>query len=234
MWGSFGSGNGQFNGPYGIVVDSQGSVYVADQGNHRIQEFTSSGSFLFATGELGSQDGQFRFPAGLAVDGADRVYMADTEQQSRAAVRDRGGAIVAVKDAQPDDPQDFTFTAGGGLSPASFQLDDDGNANNGSPTGVVRGRTWIRLFACRDRPGGWDLFGHVLGRLRPVEHRRLRRGGRDVHVHQQQAGPDRRRAGLDPERAAGLRFHGRRAASAPPPSSSTTTATIRTSCPTAG
>ena len=29
------------------------------------------------------------------------------------------------KDAVPNDPQDFDFTAGGGLSPASFQLDDD-------------------------------------------------------------------------------------------------------------
>ena len=35
------------------------------------------------------------------------------------------GQIVIVKDATPDDPQDFTFTAGGGLSPASFPLDDD-------------------------------------------------------------------------------------------------------------
>ena len=30
-----------------------------------------------------------------------------------------------MKDALPDDPQDFSFTAGGGLSPASFSLDDD-------------------------------------------------------------------------------------------------------------
>ncbi len=37
------------------------------------------------------------------------------------------GRIVVVKDATPDDPQDFTFTTGGGLSPASFQLDDDAN-----------------------------------------------------------------------------------------------------------
>src|SRR6185503_16829768 len=35
------------------------------------------------------------------------------------------GQIVAVKDAVPNDPQDFGFTAGGGLSPASFSLDDD-------------------------------------------------------------------------------------------------------------
>jgi len=33
--------------------------------------------------------------------------------------------IVVVKDSQPDDPQDFSFTAGGGLTPLSFQLDDD-------------------------------------------------------------------------------------------------------------
>src|SRR5439155_18717593 len=37
----------------------------------------------------------------------------------------RNGAIVAVKDAQPNDPQDFSFSAGGGLSPSSFSLDDD-------------------------------------------------------------------------------------------------------------
>ena len=37
------------------------------------------------------------------------------------------GQVVVVKDAVPDDPQDFSFTAGGGLSPTSFQLDDDAN-----------------------------------------------------------------------------------------------------------
>ena len=35
------------------------------------------------------------------------------------------GKIVVVKDAVPNDAQDFAFTAGGGLSPASFSLDDD-------------------------------------------------------------------------------------------------------------
>ncbi len=41
------------------------------------------------------------------------------------------GRIVVRKDAQPDDPQDFSFTAGGGLSPSSFVLDDDGDNGNG-------------------------------------------------------------------------------------------------------
>ena len=35
-----------------------------------------------------------------------------------------------VKDTQPDDPQDFSFSAGGGLSPGLFSLDDDGDNGN--------------------------------------------------------------------------------------------------------
>ena len=35
-WGGFGSGDGQFQRPYGVTVDSSGNVYVADAGNHRI------------------------------------------------------------------------------------------------------------------------------------------------------------------------------------------------------
>ena len=38
-WGTSGSGNGEFNRPIGIAVDSQGLVYVADTLNHRIQQF---------------------------------------------------------------------------------------------------------------------------------------------------------------------------------------------------
>lgn len=44
-WGSPGSGNGQFNWPQGIAVDSSGYVYVADTQNYRIQKFDSSGNF---------------------------------------------------------------------------------------------------------------------------------------------------------------------------------------------
>jgi len=38
-WGSEGTGDGQFDCPYGVAVDSNGNVYVADMGNDRIQKF---------------------------------------------------------------------------------------------------------------------------------------------------------------------------------------------------
>jgi tripartite motif-containing protein 71 len=38
-WGSQGEGDGQFDRPSGVAVDSSGNVYVADARNHRIQKF---------------------------------------------------------------------------------------------------------------------------------------------------------------------------------------------------
>jgi streptogramin lyase len=79
-WGSSGSGSGQFNGVDDVAVNSAGTrVYVSDSGNFRVQEFTSSGSFIRAWGGHGTEAGQFgdSGPAGIAVSPAGSVWVVD-------------------------------------------------------------------------------------------------------------------------------------------------------------
>ncbi|HEY6292098.1 MAG TPA: peptidyl-alpha-hydroxyglycine alpha-amidating lyase family protein [Terriglobia bacterium] len=45
-WGEPGDGPGQFNTPHSVAVDAQGSIYVADRGNRRIQVFDGEGKLL--------------------------------------------------------------------------------------------------------------------------------------------------------------------------------------------
>jgi DNA-binding beta-propeller fold protein YncE len=44
-WGEPGSGPGQFHLPHGLAVDRDGTVYVADRENSRIQLFSADGAF---------------------------------------------------------------------------------------------------------------------------------------------------------------------------------------------
>ena len=75
--GGLGIGNGQFQHPQGIAVDSGGNVYVADSYNNRIQKFSSAGTYLTQWGSGGSGSGQFLQPYGVAVDSGGNVYVAD-------------------------------------------------------------------------------------------------------------------------------------------------------------
>jgi sugar lactone lactonase YvrE len=77
-WGGFGGGNGQFNFPAGVAVDTDGHVFVVDGGGNRVERFTLDGEFVGAFGSPGTDDGQLNTPNGIAVDGKGKVYVADS------------------------------------------------------------------------------------------------------------------------------------------------------------
>jgi subtilisin family serine protease len=77
--GSTGSGNGQFNAPADVEVDSAtGDLLVADKSNHRIQRLNSKGEYLSQFGTNGSGNGQFKSPLSVAVDSKGDIWVADS------------------------------------------------------------------------------------------------------------------------------------------------------------
>jgi DNA-binding beta-propeller fold protein YncE len=84
VWGTPGAADGQFDTPRGIAVAPDGSVYVVDTRNNRIEKFDAQGRFLLAWGGLGKVEegsgdaGRFNEPWGVAVGPDGAVYVADT------------------------------------------------------------------------------------------------------------------------------------------------------------
>lgn len=78
MFGMQGSGPGQFMDPRNVAVSADGTVYVLDTGNHRVQVFDSKGQFLRMWGSKGPDAGQLQEPWGIAVDREGYVIVADT------------------------------------------------------------------------------------------------------------------------------------------------------------
>jgi hypothetical protein len=75
--GESGTGDGQFDQPWGIAVDWSGYVYVTDSVNDRVQVFDSIGAFVRKWGQPGSGDGQLDGPAGLYLLGTSNVFVAE-------------------------------------------------------------------------------------------------------------------------------------------------------------
>ena len=117
-WGSNGSGNGEFDSPKGITVDSTGYVYVADTLNNRIQKLTSGGTFVTKWGSQGSGDGQFDNPQRIAVDSSGYVYVADSYNHRIQKFTSSGSFVTKWGSYGSGDGQ-FSY-------PFGIELDGDG------------------------------------------------------------------------------------------------------------
>ncbi len=126
-WGSFAAApegevapTGTFNEPWDVAVGPDGTVYVADTWNHRIQRFTAEGEFLSSFGSFG-QTGEptaFWGPRAIAVDAAGRLFVADT-----------GNKRVVIFDADGNPLGEFGgfgLELGGLDEPVGLDLDAEG------------------------------------------------------------------------------------------------------------
>ena len=131
-WGEPGSGPGQFHVPHGIAVAPDGSVYVADRENSRLQVFTPDGDFLREWPDVAR-------PCQVAFDADGRLYIAELGYRSgmwpgtsppspdatggRVSIFDPGGELIArwgggENPTAPGDfyaPHDITIDSRGDL-----------------------------------------------------------------------------------------------------------------------
>lgn len=94
--------------PMGVAVGRDGSIFIADQGNHRIRKVDATTgiiSTVVGTGIQGLEgDGglgtaarlSLNSPAGVAIDGDGNLYISDTGNQRVRAVKDSTGFITAI------------------------------------------------------------------------------------------------------------------------------------------
>ena len=103
MWGSKGSGDGQFDDPAAVAVDpGTNKVYVADPRNSRIQVFDSDGKFLtkWLIPEWGGKPYGFE---DLVMDSAaGRLYASSTNVNAVSIFDLNGNRVGSLTPKPPD------------------------------------------------------------------------------------------------------------------------------------
>lgn len=119
-FGKRGEGEGELNLPRDIAIGPDGTLYVVDGGNFRIQAFDSAGKFVRTIGGIGRRSGQFSRPKEIAVDPQGNLYVVDTAFGNFQIFNPEGALLLDVGNrGNSDEPARF-------MLPAGIAVDTDG------------------------------------------------------------------------------------------------------------
>ena len=119
--GSRGTGKGQFNFPLLDTVGPDGTLYVVDGGNFRVEAFNPDGSFKLSFGSVGRLPGQFARPKGIATDPQGNVYVVDTAFGNFQIFNPQGQLLLFIGN------RGESAAPGKFMLPAGIAVDTDGH-----------------------------------------------------------------------------------------------------------
>jgi DNA-binding beta-propeller fold protein YncE len=102
---------GDFAAPSNVAVDKEGTVYVTDTLNNRVEIFDADGKFISWFGKHGDGPGYFARPKGIAVDGDGHIWVVD-QYQDRVQVFDREGQLLTYLGEHGNYPGQFASAVG--------------------------------------------------------------------------------------------------------------------------
>lgn len=101
-FGQAGSEPGQLFHPTNLAIGSDGTIYVTDTSNFRVQQFEPDGEFVREIGALGTTFGHFARPKGITLDRDDNIYVVDAAFQNIQILAPDGAPLMAFGGPGPD------------------------------------------------------------------------------------------------------------------------------------
>ena len=98
-----GKKEGQLNRPEGVTYLNDDNILVADELNHRIQQFNvQTGDFVKSFGKRGTRDGEFQNPVSVCLDDKGRVIVAEGRNYRVQVLSQDGEPLFKFGDNGPE------------------------------------------------------------------------------------------------------------------------------------
>ena len=118
--GTRGRQNGEFNLALQVTTAPDGTIYVTDSGNFRVQAFNPDGTHKMSWGTVGRKIGNFARPKGIATDAEGNIYVVDSAFGNFQVFNDKSQLLMFVgQRSQTPGPGRY-------MLPAGIAIDEDG------------------------------------------------------------------------------------------------------------